>query len=124
MPSEAHESICRKVRGDYLKRGYKEEISPMPSFRPDVFAVKRNGNGKFIEQVVAEAEIERTLFYEHSIEQLILMVRFLKQEKKRGLKSHGILAVPKKTHTIIQAQQLIRSIDGGVANITVVGVSV
>lgn len=110
MPSETHEHICRRLRQKLAKQGFKEAKNPLPNYRFDVYARKQNSTGRIIEQVVVEAEIESTLFKEHTIDQLQSMCRFLKHEKKRGIATKGILAVPRKTSVGIQARQLLRSI--------------
>ena len=71
--ADRHEHLVRSFRQCKACKGFKSEKSPMPTYRPDFFGSILNKNGKPIAQVTIEAEIESTLFSEHTSEQLLPM---------------------------------------------------
>lgn len=93
--ADVHESLIRSFRKKVLKGGLKETKSPMPSYRPDIFAQKLAQNGSVVEQVAVEAEIASTLFSEHTAEQLLKMHEFMVGQKIKRIRVRGFLIIPK-----------------------------
>ena len=69
--------------------------SPMPAYRPDIFAQKLAQNGSIVEQLAVEAEIASTLFSEHTAEQLLKMHDFIAGQKTKRIRVRGFLIIPK-----------------------------
>ena len=61
MMAEQHESLIVSFRKRVLTRGFKESKSPMPTFRPDIFAERISQNGRVVEQIAVEANFAKTL---------------------------------------------------------------
>jgi hypothetical protein len=83
----------------------------MPSYRPDLFAQRRTSEGRVVEEVIAEAEIESSLFLDHSLDQLEHMGDYIQYQKRKGVKVTGYLVVPHKKSVCVQATQLLETID-------------
>lgn len=108
--AELHESLLRSFRKKHLKSGFRETRSPMPTFKPDVFAQKISKGGKIIEELIVEAEIESTLFTEHTSHQLILMNEYISHQHKRGTKIRAYLLVPFGKNIFSLARSLLASL--------------
>ena len=93
--AELHESLIRSFRKKVIRGGLKETKSPMPSYRPDIFAQKVSTNGNILEQVAVEVEIASTLFSEHTSEQLLKMHDFILDQRIRRVRVRGYLIIPK-----------------------------
>src|ERR1700746_220417 len=93
--ADIHESLIRSFRKKLIKGGLKETKSPMPSYRPDIFAQKLGPNGAIVEQIAVEAEIASTLFSEHTAEQLLMMGEFIALQRSKRIKIHGYLVIPR-----------------------------
>jgi hypothetical protein len=93
--AELHESLLVACRKQLLRHGLKEAKSPMPTFRPDIFAQRRSKHGRVIRELAVEAEIASTLFSEHTSHQLMLLDDYIAYQGKRGIKVDGYLLVPK-----------------------------
>jgi hypothetical protein len=78
-----------------IRGGLRETKSPMPSYRPDIFAQRLAHNGSIVEQLAVEAEIASTLFSEHTAEQLLKMHEFMIGQKTKRIKVRGFLIIPK-----------------------------
>ena len=74
----------------------------MPTYRPDIFAQKVSLDGTVVKQLAVEAEIQSTLWSEHTSHQLLLMDEFISHQKSKRVRADGFLLVPKgkavKTH--------------------------
>ena len=92
--ADVHESLIRSFRKKVIKGGLKETKSPMPSYRPDIFAQKLANNGSIVEQLAVEAEIASTLFSEHTAEQLLKMHDFMVDQKAKRIRVRGFLIIP------------------------------
>jgi hypothetical protein len=93
--ADLHESLIRSFRKRILKKGLRETKSPMPTYRPDIFAERVAKNGKVLEQVAVEAEIHSTLFSEHTSNQLLTMDEFMKLQRSKRIRVRGFLLVPR-----------------------------
>ena len=93
--ADVHESLIRSFRKRVIRGGLKETKSPMPSYRPDIFAQKLGQNGSIVEQLAVEAEIASTLFSEHTTEQLLKMHDFIVGQKTKRIRVRGFLIIPK-----------------------------
>ena len=100
----------RSFRRKIVQSGLKEAESPMPTFRPDLFADKTSPNGNLIEQVAVEAEIPSTLFSEHTAHQLLKMDDFIRHQKSRRIRVRGFLLVPKGKEVQVHAKALLWSL--------------
>jgi hypothetical protein len=105
--AERHDSLIVPLRRKLLRQGFRERKSPMPTYRPDLFAQKTSKTGKVLQEVVIEAEIESTLFSEHASHQLVLMREYMQHQRKRRVKVKGVLAVPKNKAAISYAKSLL-----------------
>jgi hypothetical protein len=100
--AELHEAILVFCRKKLLRNGFKEAKSPMPTFRPDIFAEKRSKHGRVMRELTVEAEIASTLFSEHTSHQLMLMSDYIAHRGKKHVKVDGYLLVPKgRTHAAL-----------------------
>ena len=108
--AELHESLIRSFRRKIVRKGLKECRSPMPTFRPDIFAERTSRNGNVLEQVAVEAEIPSTLFSEHTSHQLLKMDDFMKLQKSKRIRVRGFLLVPKSRAVSIHARSLLGSL--------------
>lgn len=106
---ELHEAILRSYNRSLKRRGFQEYKSPMPTYRPDIFAQRRTIEGKVKEEVIVEAEIESTLFNNHTVEQLVLMDQYLRHQKSKKIKCIGILLVPNSKTARLRASLLLSS---------------
>lgn len=93
--ADVHESLVRFFRRKVIRGGLREAKSPMPSYRPDIFAQKLGPSGLIVEQVAAEAEIASTLFSEHTSEQLLKMGEFMALQKSKRIRIRGYLVIPR-----------------------------
>jgi hypothetical protein len=93
--AELHESLLVTCRKKLLRNGFKEAKSPMPTFRPDIFAEKRSTHGRVVRELAVEAEIASTLFSEHTSHQLMLMHDYIAHQGKKHTRVDGYLLVPK-----------------------------
>ncbi len=105
--AELHEAILLSYRKSLKRKGFREYKSPMPTYRPDIFAQIRTIGGKVKEEVVVEAEIESTLFNDHTAEQLVLMDQYLRHQKSKKIKCSGILLVPNSKTARVRANLLL-----------------
>jgi|HubBroStandDraft_1064217.scaffolds.fasta_scaffold1169158_1 hypothetical protein len=87
-----------------------ETKSPMPDYRPDIFAQKVSEDGKILEQIAVEAEIVSTLFTEHTSHQLLRMDEFIRLQKRRRVTAQGVLLVPKGKSARSYALSLLDSL--------------
>ncbi len=108
--ADLHEALIRSFRKRVVKKGMCETKSPMPDYRPDIFAERVSQDGAILEQIAVEAEIASTLFTEHTSHQLLRMDEFIKAQKKRRVKTHGYLLVPRGKSVLNQAGSLLDSL--------------
>ncbi len=108
--AELHELLLRHFRRQYLKSGFCEMKSPMPTFRPDVFAQKISKDGKITEEIIVEAEIESTFFSEHTSSQLVLMEEYIKHRQKKIRKIRAFLLIPNGSSIFSLAKSLLNSL--------------
>lgn len=108
--AELHEAVLVAFRKKFLRGGFKEGKSPMPTFRPDVFAEKRSKSGKILKQLTVEAEIESTLFSEHTSHQLVLMDEYIRHQHRKRIKVDGYLLVPRNKNTVALAHSLLMTL--------------
>lgn len=102
--ADLHNALVRACRAKFLRKGFKESKSPMPTYRPDLFAEKYARTGKAVEQVAVEAEIASTLFTEHTSHQLVLMDEFIRHQTKKRLNVRGYLVIPRGRVILANAQ--------------------
>jgi hypothetical protein len=108
--AEVHESIVVRMRQKFLRNGYHEAKNPMPTYRPDLFARCSSPRGKLSREIVVEAEIESTLFLDHTAEQLVHMDEYIRHQRKRRVPVIGYLAVPGKKNVVANAKSLLDSL--------------
>jgi hypothetical protein len=108
--AELHEFLVVSLRKRLIKSGFKISKQLTPTYRADIFAEKHSANGRLIEQIVVEAEIKSTLFSEHTTEQLTLMDEFIRHQRAKRVKTHGVLLVPRDKATLQLANSLLRSL--------------
>jgi hypothetical protein len=108
--AERHERLIKKFRSSPRWRAFRDAKSPMPDFRPDFFGQTVTSSGRVTAQVAVEAEIESTLFKEHTSQQLLIMNDFIAVQKNRGVRVHGFLLVPSNKLALRTAQRLIKSL--------------
>lgn len=122
--ADVHESLLRSFRKTILRGGFREAKSPMPTFRPDVFAEKVSPSGVVVAQVAVEAEIQSTLFKEHSLEQLLKMDEFIRLQAAKRIKVRGYLLVPRKKPIRANAESILGSLFPAGTQIHVAEVSI
>jgi len=122
--ADVHESLLRSFRRTNLRGGFRETKSPMPTFRPDVFAEKVSSSGSVVEQVAVEAEISSTLFSEHTTHQLLLMDEFLRLQRAKRIRVRAFLLVPRKKAIGAHARSLLDSLFPGGTRIRLAEVAV
>jgi hypothetical protein len=108
--AELHESLVRSFRKRIIRKGLRETKSPMPTYRPDIFAERVSKNGKVLEQVAVEAEIHATLFSEHTSHQLLKMHEFMKLQRAKRIRVRGFLLVPKAKNGRAHADGILDSL--------------
>ena len=111
--ADVHESLLRSFRKNVLRGGFRETGSPMPTYRPDIFAEKVSARGLIIEQVAVEAEIQSTLFSEHTTHQLLKMDEFLTHQREKRIRVRGFLLVPRKRAIRANAKSVLDSLFPG-----------
>ncbi len=111
--AELHESLLVVFRKKFLHRGYRETKTPMPTYRPDVFAQKISKKGRVIKELIVEAEIRSTLFSNHTAEQLKLMDEYIKHQKRKKIKVVGYLVIPDQKDLYKHAVMLLDSMYPG-----------
>lgn len=102
-----HNTIVVDLRRRMTRQGFRFAKCPMPTYRPDIFAQKFSKSGKIVEEIVVEAEIESTVFSEHTSHQLVLMDEYLRHQRKKGIKAKGFLAVPNTKAGLSRAKSLL-----------------
>jgi hypothetical protein len=106
--AEEHERLVRTFRADLIHKGFRiARGSPMPDFRPDVFGERLARNGKVVEQIIVEAETEKTLFSEHTTDQLELMDEFIQFQKAKRIRVSGYLLIPRGKRFLSLARSLL-----------------
>ncbi|NDQ58367.1 MAG: hypothetical protein GZ088_14955 [Acidipila sp.] len=108
--AELHESTLVSFRKKFLKKGFQEKKSPMPDYRPDVFAQRVSKRGAVKDEIIAEAEIESTLFKDHTSEQLAKMEKYLDHRKRDHVIVKAYLVVPTGKRIGALAQSLLDSL--------------
>lgn len=108
--ADLHESLVRAFRKRVIIRGLREAKSPMPTYRPDIFAEKVSKNGRVVEQLAVEAEIHSTLFSEHTTHQLLKMDEFMKLQHSKRIRVRGFLLVPKAKNARTHAGSVLDSL--------------
>jgi hypothetical protein len=108
--ADLHESLVRSFRKRVVKKGMRETKSPMPTYRPDIFAERVSKNGTVVEQVAVEAEIQSTLFSEHTSHQLLKMHEFMKLQRSKRIRVRGFLIVPKTKNARAHADGILDSL--------------
>lgn len=111
--ADCHEALLRAFRREVLPRGFKETHSPMPTFRPDIFAEKASRNGLVLEQVAVEAEIQSTLFSEHTSHQLLKMDEFVRHQSRKQIRVRAFLLVPRQKTICANAEAVLASLFPG-----------
>lgn len=108
--ADLHESLVRAFRKRVIRKGLRETKSPMPTYRPDIFAEKVSRNGRVVEQVAVEAEIHSTLFSEHTSHQLLKMDEFMRMQRTKRIRVRGFLVVPKAKSARVHADSVLDSL--------------
>jgi hypothetical protein len=108
--ADLHESLVRSFRKRIVSRGLREAKSPMPTYRPDIFAEKVSKNGKVLEQVAVEAEIHSTLFSEHTSHQLLRMDEYIRLQRSKRIRVRGFLLVPRAKNARVHADGILDSL--------------
>ena len=108
--AERHEAMLRVCRRKLLTNGLKEVKSPMPTFRPDIFAEKRSSGGGVKRELAVEAEIESTLFSEHTSGQLVIMDSYIRHKRKSRIRVDGYLLIPRGKQAAARARALLDSL--------------
>lgn len=111
--ADCHEALLRSFRRKVLPRGFKETHSPMPTFRPDIFAERASRNGSVLEQVAVEAEIQSTIFSEHTSHQLLKMDEFVRQQRRKQIRVRAFLLVPRQKAASAYAKSLLAALFPG-----------
>jgi len=93
-----------------MRKGLREAKSPMPTYRPDIFAEKLSKDGRVLEQIAVEAEINSTLFLEHTSHQLLTMDGFMRLQRTKRIRVRGFLLVPKGKQTRALASSVLDSL--------------
>src|SRR5258708_37323765 len=93
--ADVHESLIRSFRKKVIRGGLKEAKSPMPSYRPDIFAQRLAQNGSIVEQLAVEAEVGSTLFSEDTAEELLKVPEVVIRQKNKRIKGRRFLIIPK-----------------------------
>jgi hypothetical protein len=105
--ADLHESLIRSFRRKVIRGGLQETKSPMPTYKPDIFAERTSPSGSVVEQVAVEAEIKSTLFNEHTSHQLLILDEFIRHQKAKRIRVKGYLLVPRGTETRTHAHSLL-----------------
>jgi hypothetical protein len=121
--ADIHEALIRRFRKRVLKGGLRETKSPMPSYRPDIYAERLGYNGRVLEQLAVEAEIPSTLFSVHTTEQLLKMHEFMELQRIKRIKVRGFLLVPKSKQVDAHARLMLSGLFPEGTDIKVVGVN-
>jgi hypothetical protein len=108
--AEKHDSLVKAFRMRLFRKGFRLAKSPTPTYRPDVFAERYGRNDQLIEQTIVEAEIDSTLFSEHTSHQLVLLNEYLEHQKRKGVKVRGYLLIPSGKQVLTLANSLIDSL--------------
>jgi hypothetical protein len=108
--ADRHESLVRSFRQCKANKDFKSAKCPMPTYRPDVFGCKLNKLGDVVAQVAVEAEIESTLFSEHTSHQLLLMDEFIHHQAQKKVKVFGYLVIPKGKTVFRQASAVLEAL--------------
>ena len=108
--ADLHEALVRSFRKKVLRRGLKECSSPMPTFRPDIFAERTSLAGSVLEQVAVEAEIPSTLFSEHTSHQLLKLEEFIRHQKSKRIRVRGFLLVPRGRLVRVHAKSVLEAL--------------
>ena len=108
--ADLHEHLIRSFRKRVVRKGLRECKSPMPTFRPDIFAEKTSHDGSVIEQVAVEAEIQATLFSEHTSHQLLKMDDFIALQRSKRIRVRGYLLVPRTKTSRTHARSVLGSL--------------
>jgi hypothetical protein len=93
--ADVHESLIRSFRKKVIRGGLVETKSPMPTYRPDIFAQRLAHNGRIVEQLAVEAEIGSTILNEHTSEQLMKMHEFIIGQRAKRIRVRGFLIIPR-----------------------------
>lgn len=107
--ADLHEQILRSFRRN-VRRGFKEAKSAMPTFRPDFFAARTSSLGTVREQIAVEAEIQSTIFLEHTSHQLVLMQEFIEHQRAKRVRVKGYLLIPNGQQVRRLAESLLESL--------------
>jgi hypothetical protein len=114
--ADLHEALIRSFRQRIIIKGMREAKSPMPTYRPDIFAEKVSRHGRVLEQVAVEAEIHSTIFSEHTSHQLLKMDDFMRLQRSKHIRVRGFLLVPRSKSARVHAGSLLSSLfPGGTA---------
>ena|SRR2546426_6754702 len=106
--AEEHDSLEDHYRHRFMRRGYRDAKCPVKTMRPDLFMSKHTRSGKIINEIIAEVEIESTLFKDHTTGQLLDMADYIRQQKKKKVGVRGYLIVPRGKNVLVQARMLIK----------------
>lgn len=79
----------------------------MPTFKPDFFGCRYDARGFTRAQIAVEAEIQSTLFSEHTSEQLVTMQEFIEHQRARRIKVTGLLLIPRGQQVARFARSLL-----------------
>jgi len=108
--ADLHESLVRAFRRRIIRGGMREAKSPMPTYRPDIFAERLSKSGAVLEQVAVEAEIHSTLFSEHTSHQLLRMHEFMTLQRAKRIRVRGFLLVPRTKNARVHASGILESL--------------
>jgi hypothetical protein len=107
--AERHGALVIAYRRKLARRGFRDGDSPLPHYQPDIYSEKRNASDRITSVTVVEAEIESSLFLEHTATQLARMVRYLESPLGRKQRAVGILLVPDTVEARRSASWALRS---------------
>jgi len=105
--ADLHESLVRSFRRKVIKGGLQETKSPMPTFKPDIFAERKSLSGFVLEQIAVEAEIKSTLFNEHTSHQLLKLDEFIQLQRAKRIRVKAYLLIPRGTEVRSHARALL-----------------
>lgn len=106
--ADIHDALIVKFRRLRIVKGLKEEKAPTPTFRPDFYATKRSKSGGLQREIMAEMEIENSVFKDHTADQLNLMDHYVRKRLRNG--ATGFLVVPRQAQAIRNAQWVLDSL--------------
>lgn len=117
---QIHKELIVKCRRELLAKRFKERKSPTPDFHPDFYGIRYSRSGDILEEIMVEAEIESTLYSEHTSDQLVKMDDYILHQGRKKIKVRGYLLVPKGKNILALANSLLESMFVDVIRIRVI----